>query len=327
MSKGPANNSSEDRGSTAFDQAMAILASRASVDEVRNSAALLSQASAAGNGAASERLAVVTAMGLIASPDWERALDLLALAARQGDQQASEQLQLLAEPARYPIAALDLPAIDALRAGIDLDARLSAPAAETVRAGPLIRHHSGFATRPECDWLIRSALAKLQPATVFDKDSGEQIEHPVRSNHSVCYQIADLELLAEVMRARISAATRVPIPFFEPPQVFRYAVGEQFREHVDYFDPSIPGYDEEIAQHGQRVGTFLLYLNDEYTGGETAFPACDLNWRGRAGDGLFFANVDRDGQPDRRAVHAGTPPTSGEKWILSQWIRDRVPVA
>ena len=31
------------------------------------------------------------------------------------------------------------------------------------------------------------------------------------------------------------------------------------------------------------------------------------------------------GCPDPLTVHAGRPPASGEKWIFSQWIRDRVP--
>jgi hypothetical protein len=37
----------------------------------------------------------------------------------------------------------------------------------------------------------------------------------------------------------------------------------------------------------------------------------------------LFNNVDADGAPDHDTVHAGTPPTSGEKWVLSQWVRTR----
>ena len=73
------------------------------------------------------------------------------------------------------------------------------------------------------------------------------------------------------------------------------------------------------------MGTFLLFLNEEFEGGETTFPAAGLSFRGRTGDALFFANVTRDGRPDPLTLHAGRPPTSGEKWILSQWIRERPP--
>ena len=44
--------------------------------------------------------------------------------------------------------------------------------------------------------------------------------------------------------------------------------------------------------------------------------------RGGRGDALVFFNLDEAGQPDPRTLHAGLAPTRGEKWLLSQWIRD-----
>ena len=73
------------------------------------------------------------------------------------------------------------------------------------------------------------------------------------------------------------------------------------------------------------MGTFLVFLNEDFEGGETEFPKAGIAFRGRTGDGLFFANVTRDGRPDPLTLHAGRPPTRGEKWILSQWIRERPP--
>ena len=52
-----------------------------------------------------------------------------------------------------------------------------------------------------------------------------------------------------------------------------------------------------------------------------AYTLSCLRWKGRAGNALFFWNVEPDGRPDRRTAHAGLPPTRGEKWLLSQWIR------
>jgi hypothetical protein len=79
----------------------------------------------------------------------------------------------------------------------------------------------------------------------------------------------------------------------------------------------------QIAEAGQRVVTFIIYLNDDYQGGETHFPRLGLSHRGRAGDALYFANTGPDGAPDPRTLHAGLPPTAGEKWLFSQWIRNR----
>jgi prolyl 4-hydroxylase len=69
------------------------------------------------------------------------------------------------------------------------------------------------------------------------------------------------------------------------------------------------------------VLTFLVYLDDDYEGGETAFPALGISFRGQIGDGLMFRNAARDGTPDQRAIHAGLPVTQGVKHIASRWIR------
>jgi hypothetical protein len=37
----------------------------------------------------------------------------------------------------------------------------------------------------------------------------------------------------------------------------------------------------------------------------------------------MFFNVLPSGEPDYLTVHAGLPPRTGVKWLLSQWIRDR----
>ena len=60
-----------------------------------------------------------------------------------------------------------------------------------------------------------------------------------------------------------------------------------------------------------------------YEGGETDFPRISFRFKGKRGDALLFSNTDPAGAPDYDTVHAGLPPTSGEKWLLSQWIRSR----
>ena len=94
-------------------------------------------------------------------------------------------------------------------------------------------------------------------------------------------------------------------------------------QHFDYLDPNEPAYAAELAARGQRTHTFLVYLNDDFTGGETSFPRLGLAHTGKPGDALVFANVDASGAPDEKTMHAGLPPTSGEKWVFSQWIREK----
>ena len=303
-----------------------LLADRPSLGDVQQASALLEQASAAGHAEASERLALLDALGSARPPDWDRALDFLVLAARQGSRSASEQIQLLANNAIDPViedgTSLDW---DAIRRSIPLDQRQQPGAKESLSESPRIRTIRGFATPAECRWLIGLASPRLGPATVFDQETGAQTLDPARDNSFLLLRLGEMNLLTEVIRQRISAATNLPVPLFEPSQVLHYAIGQRFRPHHDFLDPANPAYHDSLGRFGQRIATFLIYLNDRYSGGETRFPKIDLTFRARQGDALFFANVLRDGAPDVQTLHAGLPPTAGEKWVFSQWIRDRFP--
>ncbi len=65
-------------------------------------------------------------------------------------------------------------------------------------------------------------------------------------------------------------------------------------------------------------------MNDDYEGGETDFPEIGLRYHGATRNGIFFTNALPNGEPDLRMVHAGLPPKDNEKWLMSQFIRNRV---
>jgi hypothetical protein len=213
----------------------------------------------------------------------------------------------------------------ALLSDIDVAALLRVPAPEPLSEQPRLRVFRNFARPEECRWLIDQLRAKLDRATVWDETTGRGVEDDYRSNSAAEIALQDMDVVIAVLRARISTATRLPEFIFEVPQLMHYRVGEEFKPHHDFLDPGKPGHALDHARRGQRMGTFLIFLNEDYEGGETEFPKAGLSFRGRTGDALFFANVTRDGRPDPLTLHAGRSPTSGEKWILSQWIRDRPP--
>ena len=77
--------------STEFATAMELLlADRPSLDDVQQAAALLETASSQGHAEASERCALLDALGSARPPDWERSLDFLMRAAQQGSRLAQE---------------------------------------------------------------------------------------------------------------------------------------------------------------------------------------------------------------------------------------------
>lgn len=123
---------------------------------------------------------------------------------------------------------------------------------------------------------------------------------------------------------RLARASGLLVGQQEAPFVLSYEPGQEYKPHFDFFNPEVPSYARQLAVMGQRVATCLTWLNEDYEGGETAFPRIDWKHRGGIGDAMLFLNVTTsDRQPDPLTLHAGLPVISGRKWMLSQWIRDR----
>jgi hypothetical protein len=264
--------------------------------------ALTEAAAASGFPDAIAQLATIEAVGAGRPQNFQNAFALLRRAAELGVDDADRQLELLGS-----------------------DGGFAVPEKRALSDSPRIRMIDGFASAAICDWIVERSRQKLGPAMIWDQDNATGKLDPARTNSAVELRLGDMDVVQAVLRARISIATRLPEPIFETPQVMRYTAGQEFKLHHDYLDPDLPGHALDIERRGQRIGTFLVYLNDDFEGGETDFPRAGITFRGRKGDALFFANVAKDGEPDPRSIHAGKPPAAGEKWIFSQWIRDRAP--
>lgn len=277
---------------------------------------LLSDAGRAGGVEALEHLAVLIGGGIYARQSWEGALDVLLEAAERGSTSAQAQLRLLSRGASGSWSSL--------RKAIDLGAWLSPPRLQPLSQSPRIARVEALAPPEICDWIIGQSKERLVRAELYDPATGKPVlSTETRLNRIATYDLAGASLLNLLVQARMAAAIGAPLVMMEPFAVLHYAAGEEYGEHVDYLDPAIPAYAAELAQRGQRVATCLIYLNDGYEGGETQFPQLGISFKGGKGDALIFFSADPSGRPDTRTVHAGRTPTSGEKWLLSQFFRNR----
>jgi prolyl 4-hydroxylase len=278
-----------------------------------------------GEGAA--RAAGVIALGNGGMADWRRALDWLCRSAEAGWMNSRRQLLALADdrPLAQRVAASEgSTSWRGLAASIDLEAWRRAPAPQVRSEDPKVVAFAGLA-RPEiCEFFISLTPGRLEPARVYDPVQRSDVVMAHRSNTLANFDLRRVEFAHVLVQSRMSAACGIPERHMEAPSVLHYAPGEQIADHFDFVDPaSVPDYAAEIARNGQRLITFLLYLNDDYDGGETAFPKLGFSHRGRRGDGIYFINALPDMQPDVRTLHAGCPTTRGEKWIITQFIRSR----
>lgn len=272
-------------------------------------------------------LAPLAALGAHTTQSWNDALRLLIIAAERGSPFARAQLTVLSTDARLAHdASGSEPQAGVWRQlaqSVDVAAWSVPPPGESLHASPDVRVFPELAPANVCAWLIQRARGRLKRAQVYDPAARNNIEDRGRTNSVAEFSLIETDLVQAALQTRMAAACGLPLRNMEAPAVLHYEVGEEIVNHYDFVDPGIPNYEQEIASRGERAITFLVYLNDDYEGGTTHFPTLGLTHRGQRGEGLYFVNALPDGKPDTRMLHAGRPPTRGEKWIVSQFIRNR----
>ena len=245
--------------------------------------------------------AVLAAAGVGRAQDWPAAFDLVRRASELGDASARAQLEVVGD--RFA-DQLDIPN------GVQ---HFDAPRVMTFER---------FLPAEACAWIMNRARPSLDAARVKNAEQGGANVHALRTNTGMGFSLIDTDLVIQLTHARIAAAIGQPASHQEPTNILHYTPGQEYRPHFDFIDPGVAHFSRELQAVGQRTTTFLIYLNDDYDGGATTFPRLDWSFKGRAGDALVFWNVT-NGKPDPLTLHAGTPTSSGIKWLFSKWVRDR----
>lgn len=293
----------------------------------REGARFMADAANAGGAEAAALMGLLLTLGAYVPQSWNDGLDAFAVAAERGWEPARTQLGVLSKDRELAsLACSPSPPADIWKrlAGSVAKALSSTISARQIlSAEPIVHAVPNLVTTEVCDWLIKQSQPKLERAKVYDPDVNKDVAHETRTNTAATFKFLDLGLVHVFTQARIAAACGMPMQNMEASTVLHYDVGEQITNHFDFVNPKSAGYAEELRRNGQRVVTFLIYLNDDYEGGETDFPKLGVCHKGQRGEGLYFTNALPNGEPDLRMAHAGRPVIRGEKWIVSQFIRNR----
>ncbi len=180
---------------------------------------------------------------------------------------------------------------------MDLSAAL---VGEVVSTSPHLTVFRGLFSAEECRYLADAAAPMLAPSVVVDPATGRQRPDPVRISDSG-FTLPLENPAVHALNQRIAAASGTKVTQGEPLQVLRYRPGGEYKPHFD----AIPGFAN------QRIATMIVWLNEDYEGGETMFMKSGAKLKGGIGDALLFRNALPDGRRDPDAGHAGMPVTRG----------------
>jgi len=185
-----------------------------------------------------------------------------------------------------------------------------APMTVTQLDGDSVYTVSEFLAPDEC----AAFVAQSEAAGYGDAEVAGVVVKDFRDNDRVLFD--DAALAARLFGRALPFLPpviegKVPVGFNERFRFYRYGPGQTFKPHVD-------GAHHRFALRQASELTFLMYLNDDFTGGETNFffdYALHLALGGRVrfgvrpvrGTALVFRH---------RLLHEGAPVLTGRKYVL-----------
>ena len=119
------------------------------------------------------------------------------------------------------------------------------------------------------------------------------------------------DLVAQLIIEEIEPGTGARIEWFEEPQILKYKAGGFYASHADAetYDNKLDAWVKVL----DRDWSLLLYLSDDYEGGEIKFNKFNYQVKPKAGTLIYFP-------ADGRYMHTALPVTSGLRYAMVSWM-------
>ena len=259
----------------------------------RRARTLFEQAAARGLGKAALIVTNLLASGVAGRLDWSEAMQ-----------------RLRAEAEVHPARRAALQLIEAME--MDAEGKpLATPAGQRLSTNPEVTQFKRMFTAAECSYLMEATQNQFEPSMVYDSDR-RLVRDEIRTSDgaTIHWLIEDPAIVA--LNRRIAAVSNSAYENGEALALLRYSPGQEYRPHFDFVNGAT----------NRRIQTALIYLSDDYDGGETRFVRTGLTVKGGTGDLVLFRNEGADGGPNPLSEHAGLPVTKGQKYLATRWIRE-----
>lgn len=179
----------------------------------------------------------------------------------------------------------------------------------------MIKILDNILSKTECESIIEKYTKDLHTLSTV----GTNIDSHRTANGTWIYTNDELSLKIQSVVANDCG---IPIQNQETIHIVKYEKGGEYKEHHDFFHPNTDYYESTVGNSGQRTHSYLFYLNDDFTGGETNFPTKKIKVTPRTGRMLAWKNINDDGSLDFESLHAGLPVETGIKYIAIIWVRE-----
>jgi len=174
-----------------------------------------------------------------------------------------------------------------------------------------------FLTAAHCEELIELIDSNRRPSTIADPNGDDYFR-----TSETC-DLDDTEPAVAELEQKLAAISGIDPSFGEPIQGQRYAVGQEFKAHTDYFEPGGRDYERYCSVAGQRTWTFMIYVNDVEAGGGTRFKRIGKTFQPERGKLLCWNNRRKGGEANPDTLHQGMKVRKGTKYVITKWYREK----
>ena len=190
-----------------------------------------------------------------------------------------------------------------------------------VNGSPKIVLFMDFLSPEECETVLKQPFEFERSKTAGVADIPSK-ENDIRTSESYYDNDGSLFFIKQRIRNLLAQIEpkyeQMPYENYEMLQIQKYTKDQTYGYHYDCIN--LPGSKTRVRN--DRISTFLVYLNDDFEGGETDFNFLGITIKPKKGMALFF-EYWKDDLEKIKSKHAGFPVKEGEKWIITCWIREK----
>jgi len=180
--------------------------------------------------------------------------------------------------------------------------------------------------------LLESQPNLFTDARLSDYQTGSLDLKSIKTGHKAIYnqkyQKLDTPEYREIIqqiKEKISNVTGLPKDNICDPVPTKYETNSSFTPHYDFFivnDKNKASLTKMLSKGGNRMATAVLYLNNDYSGGETYFNHLYKSIWPNQGQLAFFRYDYDEPETNLKTLHTGKDIIFGTKYILTFFIKE-----
>lgn len=174
-------------------------------------------------------------------------------------------------------------------------------------------------SKEEADYIINFSQGKFKNSQMV----GDFQDESYRKSET-CW-LSKNDKIAKGIINRICKMIGKKLENAEDLQIVRYKPNGMYRKHHDACCDKNKECTDFLKRGGQRTHTIVIYLTDDFEGGETKFPELNKSYKPKKYSGLLFHTMDvKNNTCHPKAIHEGTDVLKGVKLICNVWFREGI---